>query len=357
MTKGPIKHQIRIFAVILLEIGGITTVISGLTLDLIKGNLSTPRPGNSQILVAAVGILLTIFSHVLTPHQPIRSAIRSVKAPSFITFSVSCLLIILNLIGLVIPLRNPAVNLGISYAGKIRKPIYSAEEFYDQMNRIEAIDEQYPEYVMRLTQLIFDSTVHFWGEGDLANKFNLRIPIHENFIIYFMNLRQGGDELYEFCQAERAIERCASVCSQSSRVLANVLIRNRVRAQIVGLNGHVVVQAKVEKKPDVWWVLDPDYGVVIKHDITEIGLNPEIITSAYKEQGYSDPIIDNLILIYGPSGNEIIDEKLRCDKEEHLYLLKWLLPLTGSLPFLSYLFIRVIKVKYQTRRPLNIKSG
>lgn len=344
MTNGIIKPQTKTLVAIFLEISGITTAIIGLTLDLIDGNFSAPRPGNFQILMAVTGILLTILAHIITPYRPVRSAIRSGKAPSFIIFSISSLLIIINLIGLLIPLRNPAVNQGISYAGKIRKPKYTAEEFYKQMNRIEAIDEQYPEYVTRLTQLIFDSTVHYWDD-DSANTFNLRIPIHENFLIYIMNALQGDGELYEFCQAERAVERCASVCSQSSRILANVLIRNRVRAHIAGLDGHVVVQVRVDKETDEWWVLDPDYGVVIERDINEIAQNPEIITSAYQEQGYSDQIIDKLIQIYGPSGNEIIDENLRCDKEEYLYFLKWLLPLTGIIPFLSYLLIQ----RFQSR--------
>jgi len=105
----------------------------------------------------------------------------------------------------------------------------------------------------------------------------------------------------------------------------------------------VVVEARVDKETDDWWVLDPDYGVVIEHDLETIARNPIMITNAYKGKGYHDQVIDDLVSIYGPSGNEIIDEKLRCDQEEHIYLLKWLLPITGILPFTSYLLIYYIQ--------------
>ena len=145
--------------------------------------------------------------------------------------------------------------------------------------------------------------------------------------------------MYEFCRAEKAVERAATVCSQSSRILANVLIRNGLRAQIAALDGHVVVQVRVDKEADEWWVLDADYGVVIQHDLDKIAQNPKLVRDVYREKGYLDTVIDDLVRYYHPDGNAIIDKTLRCDAEEHLYLLKWLLPITGMLPFLSYLLV------------------
>jgi len=336
MNNLSIKPQLKALTAVLLEIFGIFTALGALCFDLFTKAISTPRPGNVQILVGLSGISITLLSHFITPHLPLRRAIRSTKAPSFFIFCLSSVLIIINISGLFISLRNPAVYQGISYAGKIRVPKYTAEEFRSQMNRIESIDEQYPEYVTRLTQLIFDSTVHYWQDDETADAFNLHIPIHENYLIYLMDKLRGKDELYEFCQAERAVERSASICSQSSRILANVLIRNGVRAQIAGLDGHVVVQARVDKDTDEWWVLDADYGVVIEHNLNEIAQNPELIRSVYREKGYLDIVIDDLVSFYSPSGNAIIDEKLQCEGENHLYLLKWLIPITGMLPFLSY---------------------
>jgi len=218
------------------------------------------------------------------------------------------------------------------------------------MDRIASIDEQYPEYASRLTQLILDSTVHYWRDDETADDFNLHIPIHENFIIYLRDNIRGKNKMYEFCQAERAIERSTSVCSQSSRVLTNVLIRNGVRAQIIGLDGHVVVRARVDNDSDEWWMLDADYGVVIKHDLDEVAKNPELIRSGYREKGYLEGVIDDLVGYYNPSGNIIIDKHLQCYSEEHLYLLKWLLPITGILPFLSYVPVYIFRERKNKAR-------
>ena len=165
------------------------------------------------------------------------------------------------------------------------------------------------------------------------------MPVHENFIIYFSNLITGDQQNYEFCRAERAIERATYVCSQSSKILADILGRNRVPAHIVGLEGHVVTRARVDKETDEWWLLDADYGVVIEHDIDEVESNLEFVQEAYEEQGYSQSVIDLLIEIYGPEGNDIIDENHECGKEDHLYLLKWLIPILGLLPFTFFVII------------------
>ena len=61
---------------------------------------------------------------------------------------------------------------------------------------------------------------------------------------------------------------------------------------------HVVVEARVDKDSDDWWVLDADYGVVIEHDLNEIAQNPELVRSAYQEKGYLDLVIDDLVLYY-----------------------------------------------------------
>ena len=346
MSFHPPNPRPRAITALTLELTGFIAAFAALTSDLFTNHITAPRPGNVQILVALVGLFLILLANTITPYQSIRTAVCSYKLPGFIIFCFSALLTIINLIGLFTPLRNPAVYQGIPYAGVTRVPKYDLEEFLAQMNRIESIDEQYPEYATRLTQLVFDSTVHYWQEDDTANAFNLRIPIHENFLIYLMHKISGEDGLYEFCTAEKAVERCASVCSQSSKILANILIRNRVRTHIAALDGHVVVRARVDKDADEWWVLDPDYGVVLQHDLEEIAQNPEIIISAYQGKGYNDLVIAKLIRIYGPDGNEIIDEKLQCDKEEHLYLLKWLLPIIGLFPLTSYLLIHNIRSRH-----------
>ncbi len=317
--------------VFFLDATGVALLLGGVGLDLFT------RPeqyslGTLQIAISVAGFVLTLGASFLLSSDEWRGGLAP-RFPSLTTFAVSLLLLVLNLTGVLIPLRNPAVYEGIEYGGKIRVVQYAAEEVYRQMNRIAAIDEQYPEYVKRLTQLIFDGTVHYWEENDPGDPFNLRIRPRENYLIYLLSKLRGENSNYEFCRAERAIERSVSVCSQASKILADILKRNRVKAGIVGLDGHVVVRARVDKETDTWWLLDADYGVVIEHDIDEVEANPDLISEAYQQAGYSESVIETLIEVYGAEGNEIIDENPECGEEDYLYLLKWLFPVLGLLPF------------------------
>jgi hypothetical protein len=328
--------------VFILDFSGIVIMLGAVSLDLIQ-NANHFAIGISQIILAFIGAGLTLISNLtLSPQTSWRSKLLA-KSPSLVVFTISMLLLLINLVGVLVPLRNPAVDEGISFGGKVRQPQYSADQVYEQMNRIADIDEQYPEYVKRLTQLIFDGTVHYWEENEAGNPFNLRVPLRENFILYFTHLLRGDRANYEFCRAERAIERAASVCSQSSKILADILGRNRVKAHIVGLEGHVVVRARVDNEADTWWVLDADYGVVIERDIDEIEADLDFVREAYLRQGYSESVVDTLVEIYGPEDNQIIDENLECEQEDHLYLLKWLLPILGLIPFPVFLLVNRLR--------------
>ncbi len=110
-----------------------------------------------------------------------------------------------------------------------------------------------------------------------------------------------------------------------------------------------MARARVDKETDQWWILDADYGVVIEHDIDEIETNPILVQQAYEVQGYSQRVIDILVDIYGPGGNSIIDENLQCEGEDHVYLLKWLIPLLGILPFTIFIAIHQIQKEKQQR--------
>jgi RPA family protein len=327
-----------------LDIVGIIAILVATSLDIIQNDSGIYKIGNQQIAIIVVGMALTVLAGSIIHHATIWEAVRSTKMPSFVMFVASILIFSTNLTGFFLPLRNPAVYEGIDYAGVERKVNYSAAEVYAQMDRIEEIDEQYPEYVKRLTQLIYDGTVHYWKYEE-NNVFNLRIPPHENYLIYFMQLKQGELANYEFCRSERAIERAVSVCSQASKIMADILLKNRVRAQIVGLEGHVVTRARVDNKTEEWWIVDADYGVVIEHDLDEIEANLDIVREAYQKHGYNDQIIENLVDIYGAADNQIIDKNLKCTQEDYLYLLKWLIPILGLLPFSMFMIMHFTRRK------------
>lgn len=338
MPNSPFKKLL----VFVFDLSGIVLMLGAISLDLIQKS-SHYAIGTFQIILAIVGFGIAFISNFLFSPQDTWKSKLIQKSPGGIVFSISIFLLIINLFGLVIPLRNPDVNDGIEFFGKVRQPQYSSEEVFEQMNRNAKIDEQYPEYAHRLTQLIFDGTVHYWEEYEPGNPYNLRVPLRENFLIYFSRLLRGERENYEFCRAEKAIERAACVCSQSSKILANILGRNRVKAHTVGLEGHVVVRARVNNETDEWWLLDADYGVVIEHDIDVVEADLDLIRAAYSEQGYGETIVETLVEIYGPGDNQIIDENLECEQENHYYLLKWWLPVLGLIPFPMFLLVNRLR--------------
>jgi hypothetical protein len=56
-------------------------------------------------------------------------------------------------------------------------------------------------------------------------------------------------------------------CSERAAVLQDLLISQGIPSRFIGLGGHVVLEAQNEAGN---WILDPDYGVVIKTGIDEL---------------------------------------------------------------------------------------
>jgi hypothetical protein len=340
------KDTNRIFKTLLaiaLDLGGIILMLAAISLDLFQKNTTHLGIGTVQVIAIIIGLGFTVASSFLQEERPIWKAMRSAKLPSSILFAISVGLLVINIVGLLIPLRNPAVYKPRSHGGIERKVELTAEQVYAQMDRNAAIDEQYPEYTKRLTNLIYDGTIHLWGDQVDNNKYHHRLPLHENYLIYFLKHLGRDETYYEFCKAERAIKRAVSVCSQSSKIMANILLRNKVKANIVGLDGHVVVRARVNKETDEWWILDADYGIVIQADLDEITANPHLVREAYRQRGYNEEAIELLTNIYTSTDNRILDTKLVCSLENYYYRLKWYLPLLGLLPLMLFVPVHYVR--------------
>jgi hypothetical protein len=56
-------------------------------------------------------------------------------------------------------------------------------------------------------------------------------------------------------------------CSERSAVLQDLMLSQGIQSRFIGLGGHVVLEAKNDTGN---WILDPDYGVVIKTGIDEL---------------------------------------------------------------------------------------
>ena len=340
------KNTRRILKTLLalaLDLGGIILMLAAISLDLFQKNTTHLGIGMAQVIAIIIGLGFTVASSFLQEERTLWEAMRSAKLPSSTIFVISVGLLVINIIGVLIPLRNPAVYEPRSHGGIERKVELTAEQVYEQMDRNAAIDEQYPEYTKRLIELIYDGTIHLWGDQVDSNKYHHRLPLHENYLIYILKRLRGDATYYEFCKAERAIERAVSVCSQSSKIMANILLRNKVKANIVGLDGHVVVRARVNKETDEWWILDADYGVVIEADLDEVTANPHLVRDAYRQRGYNEETVDLLVDIYTSSNNRVIDTKLVCSLENYYYRLKWYLPLLGLLPLVLFVPVHYVR--------------
>ena len=233
-------------------------------------------------------------------------------------------LFIINIAGLFISLRNESIykeRAGINLTEK---------ELYQRINKTVP-DKR--EYISSLNKAVHNGIAHYWRDEGI-NKYNLRIPYYENYLLFIASYLSPEEYLkYEFYDYRRAIERGVGLCSQQAIIVSEILLEKRIPSFLIGLTGHVVLRAQVDSDRDEWWVLDPDYGVVIPHDIDIIEKNPKIIRSFYAQAGYKLKTIASLGKIYEKNGNVIRSEqgargyRIKRYRAEHIfYFLKWIIP-------------------------------
>jgi len=51
------------------------------------------------------------------------------------------------------------------------------------------------------------------------------------------------------------------------------------------LDGHAVAEAQVGWEKDTWWILDPDFGVVLENNMNFVEDHPEIVIEKYTDAG------------------------------------------------------------------------
>lgn len=149
------------------------------------------------------------------------------------------------------------------------------------LERISQLDRDNKSYLEDVNILVNNCMVHYWNtEETRAQKdLNLWIPPTENYILnvsaYFIP-KLRSVELYD---VEKIIERGVGLCSQFAILLDEILEENGYQSSLVGLDGHVVVQAHNLLGERV--VLDPDYGVFIPKSMNFIKNNTSIIKDFY----------------------------------------------------------------------------
>jgi hypothetical protein len=256
--------------------------------------------------------------------------IKKIQVPLAI---IGVILIINNFVGVFLNLRNPAIY--TDPTNEFPHDITLTEaQFY------QALDKVAGDRVQILTQInaiVNQGIAHNWHDYNV-DKYHLTVPIYENYILWGTSFIYPDLFVkYQFVDYHRAVERGVGLCSQEVFVETGILRERGIKADIVGLDGHVVMTAPVDDAQKTWWIFDPDYGVVIPNNISQIEANPELIRPYYAAVGYSTKKIDSLVSYYGGVGNKVTDgiigySRFRYYYEYLSYVMIWVIPAIFLLP-------------------------
>ncbi len=189
----------------------------------------------------------------------------------------------------------------------------------------------------QINAIVNQGIAHNWEDKNVQ-KYHLTVPFYENYILWGTSfIFPDLFVKYQFVDYHRAVERGVGLCSQQAFVLTGILRERGIKADIVGLDGHVVVTAPVDTAQNTWWIFDPDYGVVIPNNIAQIEANPELVRPYYAAAGYTPKKVDSLVSYYEGSGNQVTDgiigySRFRYYYEYASYVMIWIIPALLLLP-------------------------
>jgi len=242
-------------------------------------------------------------------------------------------LMALNLIGLVTPPRSSElINETATYF--VNDLTLSEQEFYQ---RLEALDPSHrSDYLTQLSRLVSESVMHYWQDEHRA-EYRILLPWSENFILRalaYVNPKYFA--MYEFQDHRKAIARGVGLCSQHSIITAGFLAEQGIPAKLIELHGHVILTAEVDEGQ--WWLLDPDYGLVLPFSLQEAEENPAEVAQFYQRAGFSDYDVDKVEEFFRTDNNIIFDGGAESYQtwlfviEKISYVAKWAIPVGLLLP-------------------------
>jgi len=185
------------------------------------------------------------------------------------------------------------------------------------------------EFAERLTHAIAATLAHIHWLDYPPDKFNQRVPIWENYILYFMGRfsRIPEFERYHFASPEKSIERGIGICGDASMVLSQLLEREGIANKIITIPGHVMVEADFGTRKQL---LDADFGIVLKNDVDFYRVNPSVLIEEFNQAGFvydAEAFIARSIqesVVYWNGVSHFITKKFYFEKFS--YILKWVLP-------------------------------
>lgn len=243
------------------------------------------------------------------------------------------LLMLANVAGFYLPLR----------AEMPTEPVQGIRELGPRMPLEEGVrllqwaEGDTPEsYARRANQVVFESMIHGDVSTDLG-RWRLEIPLWENWSLHTLGVMNPSFQKYRYWNHEKEFERGIGLCGNLSAVLVGYLTENGIPARVVGLEGHVVVTAEV--RPGVWYIFDPDYGVVLPHSLEQVQNDPGLVDAAYATA--TDANMRGMVVsYYATPENNTIDPggrdgyysgwdgsaEIYREREQFMELLKWVMP-------------------------------
>lgn len=204
------------------------------------------------------------------------------------------------------------------------------------------------DYITRLAMTVHQGMADYW-EDEGIDRYNLRVPASENYLLFVAGyILPKWFKKYEFANYRKAVERGVGYCSQQAGVLAGILDEQGIESRIVLFTRHTVSLARVGGRQPVWWIVDPDYGVIVKHDLAEVTETPELVKPFYLNKGYTDEHVNYLVQeVYGEKSYRVAKRAsgyfwLRSYYEPLSYVLIWIIPILLMLPF-SYTLFKGLK--------------
>ena len=282
--------------------------------------------------ICGMGVLLWLAGRSKRPMFLIAS-----WSGAFAMIAASVLLAI-NILGGMQSLRSPKIDPGAWEPGMTDHGEDDVKlTFSDALELIDAYEGKDSRTLVRAyLSLVTDTMGHSWRQ-DLADVHNIRVPIWENYILWFLGGVSERFYMYVFADSKKALERGVGLCSHLSLVLADLISANGIQVNLVELGGHVVVTARVGE--DEWHVLDPDYGVYIPYSLSDLEESPDTVRRYYSPRlektfgpHFGHAITEDVVEFYRAEGNELTDRsssnyyEMLTRTEVLSYQSKWLLP-------------------------------
>ena len=243
----------------------------------------------------------------------------------------------LNIFGLTQDIRPATVaEADLRFAGDHR-PLVS--QLHEEISKGD--QETDLVYTRRINKVIANRLAHInWNELP-ATKYNMRIPIWENYILAFMGRFSGIPEYskYHFIDPLRSLERGIGICGDASMVMSQLLDRVQIENNIISMPGHVILSVKLDDKE---MLFDPDFGVelgISLSDLKKIGQKAGV----FYGRSYPQSEVDIMSLVYSNAHlakkwdnvAEFVTKKYYF--EPFAYFIKWFLPilLLGAATFIQ----------------------